>query len=69
MTREMEARQEGNKKMIGKLAAAALLALVAAPAVSLWQAGAGGFEAPRLSLELGGARTVSVGALLSTGLI
>ena len=54
--------------MIRKLVLAALVALVAAPAVSLWQAGCG-FDSPRLSLDLGGARTVSVGALLSTGLI
>lgn len=54
--------------MIRKLILAALVALVAAPAVSLWQAGCG-FEAPGFGLDLGGARTVSVGALLSTGLI
>lgn len=53
--------------MIGKLAAAAMLALVAAPAISLWQAGPAGFETPRF--DPGGACTVSVGALLSTGLI
>ena len=62
-------REAGSKGMIRKLVAAALIALVAAPAISLWQAGACGFEAPRFSLDLGGARTVSTGPLLSTGLL
>ena len=57
----------GAREMIRKLILAALVALVAAPAASLWQAGQAGFETPRF--DLGGARTVSVGALLSTGLI
>ena len=69
MIRAVGTRQARGGRMIGKLVAAALLALVAAPAISLWQAGAGSFETPRLTLDLGGARTVSVGALLSTGLI
>ena len=56
-------------KMIGRLVLAALVALVAAPAVSLWQAGPAGFEAPRFNLGLGGARQVSIGSLVSTGLI
>lgn len=55
--------------MIKKLAIAALIALVAAPAASLWQAGPGGFEVPRFGLDLGGARLVDTGPLLSTGLI
>ena len=54
--------------MIKKLILAALLALVAAPAASLWQAGAIGFQAPGLDLG-GAARQVSVGALVSTGLL
>ena len=55
--------------MIRKLAFAALIALVAAPAASLWQAGPAGFGAPSLDLGLGGARQVSIGSLVSTGLI
>ncbi|HEY5721820.1 MAG TPA: hypothetical protein VIT45_05810 [Allosphingosinicella sp.] len=54
-------------RMIRKLILAALVALVAAPAASLWQAGPAGFEAPRF--DLGGARQVSIGSLVSTGLI
>ena len=54
--------------MIRKLILAALIALVAAPAVALWQAG-GGFEAPRFGLGLGAGRPVSIGSLVSTGLI
>ena len=53
--------------MIRKLVIAAFLALVAAPAASLWQAGSFGFEAP--GFDLGGARQVSIGSLVSTGLI
>ena len=53
--------------MIRKLVLAALLALVAAPVAALWQAGPAGFGAPRL--DLGGARQVSIGSLVSTGLL
>ena len=53
--------------MIRKLLAAALIALVAAPAASLWQSRAPGFAAP--GFDLGGARQVSIGALVSTGLL
>ena len=53
--------------MIRKLVAAALIALVAAPAVSLWQSCSADFGAP--DFDFGGARQVSIGALVSTGLL
>ena len=66
--REDEARRPSSGGMMRKLVIAALVALVAAPAVTLWQAGCG-LQAPRLGLDLGAARSVSIGALVSTGLI
>jgi len=53
--------------MIRKLLAAALIALVAAPAASLWQSCAAGMSAP--DFDLGAGRQVSIGALVSTGLL
>jgi hypothetical protein len=53
--------------VIRKLILAAIVALVAAPAASLWQAGPAGFGAPRF--DLGGSRQVSIGSLVSTGLL
>ena len=55
--------------MMKKLILAALLALIAAPMAALWQAGPSGFGAPRFDLGFGGARQVSIGSLVSTGLL
>jgi hypothetical protein len=55
--------------MIRKLIVAALVALVAGPALALHQLSLADFETPPAALELGGARVIDLGSLLATGLI
>ena len=55
--------------MIRKLIVAALVALVAGPALALHQLSLADLETSRPALDLGGAREVNLGSLLATGLI
>lgn len=55
--------------MIRKLIVAALVALVAGPTLALHQLSLADLDAPRPTLDLGGARMVNFGSLLATGIL